>query len=61
MLYAAVSVNKDLTLAVTSDRGLCGGLNSNITKYTKALMRITASDAGGVGSCSYLHKYWLVE
>jgi hypothetical protein len=27
-------------VAVTSDRGLCGGLNSNITKYTKALLAI---------------------
>jgi hypothetical protein len=47
VLYPAASVNKDLTLAVTSDRGLCGGLNSNITKYTKTLMKITASEAGG--------------
>mmetsp|Transcript_15849 Transcript_15849/g.34189 ORF Transcript_15849/g.34189 Transcript_15849/m.34189 type:complete len:333 (-) Transcript_15849:258-1256(-) len=45
--YPAVSVNKGLTLAVTSDRGLCGGLNSNITKYTKALLRI---NDGGEGS-----------
>ena len=26
-------------MAVTSDRGLCGGLNSNITKYTKGLFK----------------------
>jgi len=29
-----------LTVAVTSDRGLCGGLNSNITKYTKTLLKM---------------------
>ena len=29
-----------MTVAVTSDRGLCGGLNSNITKYTKTLMAL---------------------
>lgn len=37
---AAVAVDppRAVTIAVTSDRGLCGGLNSNITKYTKALL-----------------------
>jgi hypothetical protein len=35
-----VDATRDLTVAVTSDRGLCGGLNSNITKYTKALLAI---------------------
>lgn len=36
----------DVTVAVTSDRGLCGGLNSNITKYTKALLRLDSAGAG---------------
>lgn len=31
---------KTTTVAVTSDRGLCGGLNSNITKYTRTLMKL---------------------
>ena len=35
---AAVDPPRAVTVAVTSDRGLCGGLNSNITKYTKALL-----------------------
>jgi F0F1-type ATP synthase gamma subunit len=35
-----VDTDRNLTVAVTSDRGLCGGLNSNITKHTKALLAI---------------------
>ncbi len=46
--HAAASVNKDVYLAVTSDKGLCGGVNSTITKYTKALRRMNMA---GV-SCS---------
>lgn len=38
--YPAIDPPKSITVAVTSDRGLCGGLNSNITKYTKALFNI---------------------
>ncbi len=30
-------------VAVTSDRGLCGGLNSNITKYTRALLKLDSA------------------
>jgi F0F1-type ATP synthase gamma subunit len=37
---AAIDPPKTITVAVTSDKGLCGGLNSNITKYTKALMQM---------------------
>lgn len=36
--HPAVDPPRAVTVAVTSDRGLCGGLNSNITKYTKALL-----------------------
>jgi F0F1-type ATP synthase gamma subunit len=39
-LSAAVDPAKTVTVAVTSDRGLCGGLNSNITKYTKSLINM---------------------
>jgi hypothetical protein len=38
--HAAADPPRTVTVAVTSDRGLCGGLNSNITKYTKALLKI---------------------
>ena len=40
VLHAAVDPAKTVTVAVTSDRGLCGGLNSNITKYTKSLLNM---------------------
>lgn len=42
LLLAAIDVNRDLTLAITSDKGLCGGINSSITRYTKMLMKINA-------------------
>jgi hypothetical protein len=32
-------------VAVTSDRGLCGGLNSNIAKYTRAMLSLYQSGA----------------
>jgi len=38
--HPAVDPAKTVTVAVTSDRGLCGGLNSNITKYTKSLLNM---------------------
>ncbi len=38
---AGIVAPKSVTVAITSDRGLCGGLNSNITKYTRALLRLT--------------------
>ena len=31
-------MNKEVTLAITSDKGLCGGLNSSITKHTKTIV-----------------------
>lgn len=40
--HPAVEVEKDVTVAVSSDRGLCGGLNSNIAKYTRAMLGIYA-------------------
>ncbi|GAX85440.1 hypothetical protein CEUSTIGMA_g13654.t1 [Chlamydomonas eustigma] len=44
--YPAVSVNKELTLAITSDKGLCGGLNSSITKHTKTIIKMSAGEEG---------------
>ena len=39
--FAAIAPPKQVAVAVTSDKGLCGGLNSNITKYYKVLAAIT--------------------
>ncbi|KAL6755332.1 F1F0 ATP synthase, subunit G, mitochondrial [Haematococcus lacustris] len=38
--YPGIVAPKSVTLAITSDKGLCGGLNSNITKNTRALLRL---------------------
>jgi hypothetical protein len=46
LLPAAIDPPKSVTVAVTSDKGLCGGLNSNITKYTKALLQMYKGNAG---------------
>ncbi|MEW5309380.1 MAG: hypothetical protein WDW38_001274 [Sanguina aurantia] len=47
--HPALDSMKPLTVAVTSDRGLCGGLNSNITKYTKALLKVSPAGEGSEG------------
>lgn len=47
--WPGITAPKSVTVAITSDRGLCGGLNSNISKYTRALLAINQS-AGGEGS-----------
>ncbi|GLC36762.1 hypothetical protein PLESTB_000785700 [Pleodorina starrii] len=41
--HPGVDGKSGVTVAVTSDRGLCGGLNSNITKYTRALLKLDAA------------------
>jgi hypothetical protein len=46
---AAIAPPKQVAVAVTSDKGLCGGLNSNITKYSKVLMAMTPEGEGGGG------------
>jgi F-type H+-transporting ATPase subunit gamma len=38
--HPAIESNKALMVSVTSDRGLCGGLNSNIAKYTRAMLSL---------------------
>lgn len=43
--YPAIAPPKQIAVAVTSDKGLCGGLNSNITKYTKVLMGMTPAES----------------
>ncbi|KAG2483139.1 hypothetical protein HYH03_017985 [Edaphochlamys debaryana] len=38
--FPGIEGKPGVMLAVTSDRGLCGGLNSNITKYTRQVLRM---------------------
>ncbi|CAM6101873.1 unnamed protein product [Calypogeia fissa] len=37
----AVDVKKKIILTISSDKGLCGGINSTSVKFSKALMRLT--------------------
>ena len=38
-LDAAADVEKNLTVAVTSDKGLCGGINSSVSKMSKGALK----------------------
>lgn len=39
----AVDVKKKIILTITSDKGLCGGINSTAVKFSKALMRLNTA------------------
>ncbi|KIY98149.1 F-type H+-transporting ATPase subunit gamma [Monoraphidium neglectum] len=43
--YPAIAPPKQVAVSVTSDKGLCGGLNSTITKYTKVLLQMTPPES----------------
>eukprot|EP00894_Picocystis_sp_ML_P002248 jgi/Pico_ML_1/52765/g3427.t2 len=36
-----IDVNRNLFLTVSTDRGLCGGINSTLSKYTRTLLNLT--------------------
>lgn len=56
---AAVAVNKDVTLAITSDKGLCGGLNTSITKVTRTLLKMNASgELQQAAACAAVMHAW---
>lgn len=38
--YPAADVPNNVVVAVTSDKGLCGGINTTISKYTRATLNI---------------------
>jgi len=40
-MYAGADVENNVTVAYTSDKGLCGGINSTVTKYTRGVLRAT--------------------
>jgi F-type H+-transporting ATPase subunit gamma len=40
-------VEKNLTVAITTDKGLCGGINSAVTKYSRAASKAAAGTAEG--------------
>ncbi|BBN16298.1 F-type H+-transporting ATPase subunit gamma [Marchantia polymorpha subsp. ruderalis] len=48
-----VDVKKKVILTLSSDKGLCGGINSTSVKFSKALMRLTAA-SGPDKEASYI-------
>jgi F-type H+-transporting ATPase subunit gamma len=36
----ATKVDKKLIVTISSDKGLCGGINSTVVKYSRALVRL---------------------
>jgi F-type H+-transporting ATPase subunit gamma len=42
----ATKVDKKLIVTISSDKGLCGGINSTVVKYSRALVRLNALDHG---------------
>lgn len=59
---SGVDVKNNVTVPITSDKGLCGGINTTITKYTRA----TDAILNGVWFCialfcsnkSYVRRRW---
>eukprot|EP00898_Chlorokybus_atmophyticus_P001160 jgi/Chlat1/2044/Chrsp17S02522 len=39
-----VDVKRNLTIAVTSDKGLCGGINSTVVKYSRGTHNLLSTD-----------------
>lgn len=52
-LGADVDVPMNLTMAITSDRGLCGGINTTVAKVTRAVVATTKAmgQAGTTQTC----------
>lgn len=42
--FPAADVEKNLAVAVTSDKGLCGGINSSVSKFTRATTKTFAGE-----------------
>lgn len=40
----AAPVEKNLTLPISTDKGLCGGINSTVSKYTRAVDQLNQSE-----------------
>lgn len=45
-----VEVKKDVVVTISSDKGLCGGINSTSVKVSKALHKLTAGISWKPGS-----------
>lgn len=42
--HPAADVETNVVVPITSDKGLCGGINSSVTKYTRGTLRVTEGD-----------------
>ena len=38
---AGADVESNVAVAISSDKGLCGGINSTVSKYTRAVLKTT--------------------
>lgn len=47
---AGLSVAKTVVVPLTSDKGLCGGINTTVVKYTKIVDKLAAED--GADACT---------
>lgn len=41
-MHTGVDVKKNVVVSVSSDKGLCGGINSTVVKISRALHKLTA-------------------
>ena len=41
---AAADVEKNIVVPITTDKGLCGGINSTVCKYVRASLNVTGHD-----------------
>ena len=48
---AGADVENNVTIAYTSDKGLCGGINSTVTKYTRGVLRATEGGESSLYCC----------
>lgn len=43
---ADVDVGKNIVVAITSDKGLCGGINSTVCKHARAVYHVVGDEGG---------------
>ena len=50
------TVLKHVVVPITGDRGLCGGINTNIAKYVKAMLETDSNDEVTIIACAINHN-----
>lgn len=56
-VVVGAEVEKNVTVPVSSDKGLCGGINSTVTKFTKAIVK-TCSGGLQLSSISCIQLFF---